>query len=121
MWEFPWTQPSDWYAATIFQGKAFEDTKIALDVVVKKQGVGTFAFHPYDWFESGVFRDLVDYAAATYSRRVKFLNFHEAANRLQQHLLLEQPLQSVRLLDLNNDGFLDVVICSDNVMVTMSW
>ncbi|MEM7313760.1 MAG: PVC-type heme-binding CxxCH protein, partial [Planctomycetota bacterium] len=48
--------------------------------------------------------------------RFAFLSFNDALQRLTQHLLANQPIRDdngdtgVRLVDLNNDGFMDVVI-----------
>src|SRR5207248_1317478 len=62
------------------------------------------------------------------SLTLKFVNFHEAEQRLYQNLTAGQPLRDVngqdngvRLVDLNNDGFLDVVIANDQVRKTRVW
>jgi len=72
--------------------------------------------------------EIIDYAATKYAGKLKFLNFREAADRLHKHMLLEQPLKNtlggdngVRLADLNNDGFLDVLIGNANVKATRLW
>ena len=63
-----------------------------------------------------------------HDKKVKFLNFAECAERIQKHLLAGQPLRAedgsdngVRVLDLNNDGFLDVVIGNRQIRKTRLW
>ena len=130
-WEFPCIVPSDWAAQHVQQPNnpdTVRDMKIALDVVVKKQGVFNLVFHPHGWIRNDQVIEIIDHAVSRYGRKVKFLNFREAADRLQKHLLLDQPLRAengsangVRLLDLNHDGFLDVVIANDRARHTRTW
>jgi len=61
--------------------------------------------------------EFIDYAVTTYGKRVKFLNFREALERVNANLLAGEAVRSsngqdngVRLIDLNNDGFVDVLI-----------
>src|SRR5204862_6611824 len=58
----------------------------------------------------------------------KFLTFRECHERLTKNLLAGQPLRSagggdngVRLLDVDNDGYVDVVIGSDKLRQTRVW
>lgn len=130
-WEFPCIVPSDWEAQNIFKPanpKLLEDLKAALDAVVAKQGIFNFVFHPYGWIANGQVVDFVDYADRQYGRRVKFLTFREAQERLNRWLLAGEPLRAsdggengVRLLDLNADGFMDVVIGNDQSRKTRLW
>src|SRR5205807_1498605 len=92
------------------------DFKQAIDAAVVKQGTFTLIFHPYKWIRNDQIVELVDYAVARHGKKIKFLNFREALARLNQNLLGGQSLRSpkgddngVRLLDLNCDGYLDVV------------
>ncbi len=118
-WEFPFVVPSDWTAQNL-QGvnepRTIEDWKLALDATVLKQGVFTMVFHTWGWIESTQMVELIDYAEETYGDSVKFLNFREALERLNRNLLAGVPLRGprgedngVRLIDLNRDGYLDVV------------
>ncbi|HXG47234.1 MAG TPA: PVC-type heme-binding CxxCH protein, partial [Methylomirabilota bacterium] len=119
-WQFPATVPSDWEAQNV-NGKnspvTVADWKAALDLTVLKQGVFTFIFHPHGWIRPEQMIEFIDYAVSRYGPRVKFLTFREAQERIDRHLLAGQPLRApgggdngVRVLDLNNDGFMDVVI-----------
>src|SRR5439155_14346434 len=104
------------------------DWKAALDAVVVKQGTFTFIFHPHGSIRTEQLVEFIDYAANKYAKKVKFLNFREAQERLDRNLLLGQALraangqdQGVRLLDLNGDGYLDVVIGNDRARKTRLW
>ncbi len=130
-WEFPAAVPSDWEAFHLHGATnpiTVADWKAGLDATLLKQGVFTMIFHPHGWMGNQELAGLVDYAASKYGARVKFLNFREAQECLNRNLLAGQPLRApngkdngVRLLDLNNDGFLDVVIGNEQVQKTRIW
>lgn len=130
-WEFPAMVPSDWEANNTHgpnQPTTVADWKAALDVAVLKQGVFTFIFHPHGWIRTDQLVEFIDYAVGKYGQKVKFLNFREAQERLDRNLLLGHPLRAaggqdngVRLLDLNNDGYIDVVVGNDQVRKTRLW
>ncbi|HEY0456555.1 MAG TPA: PVC-type heme-binding CxxCH protein, partial [Verrucomicrobiae bacterium] len=117
-WEFPCIVPSDWEAQNTHRptnNLTVADWKAAVDATVIKQGVFTMIFHPHGWINPEQMVDLIDYAAKKHGPKVKFLNFREAYDRLNQFLLAGKPLRTasgldsmVRLVDLDNDGFLDV-------------
>ena len=119
-WQFPAMVPSDWEAQHIHGTNnpiTVADWERALDITVLKQGVFTFIFHPHGWISANQMIEFIDYAVTKYGKKVKFLNFREALERINANLLAGHPLRSptggdngVRLLDLNNDGYLDVVI-----------
>ncbi len=130
-WEFPCAAPSDG-AAFHFQGSSnpvtLADWKAGLEATVLKKGVFTLVFHPWGFSGNDQETSLVDYADKKYGAKVKFLNFREAQDRLNQNLLAGQPLRAangedngVRLLDLNNDGFMDVVIANEQLRKTRVW
>jgi putative membrane-bound dehydrogenase-like protein len=119
-WEFPCMTPSDWQAQHLLgpgNPKLLEDWKAALDATVIKQGVFTFVFHPYGWSRNEQLVDFIDYAQTKYGKRVKFLNFREALERLNKRLLMGLALRDlksgsdmqIRVYDFNNNGFMDVV------------
>lgn len=127
VWEFPAIVPSDWQG--IVQAdpeQVLEDWKRALDIVVKKKGVFVLCTHPKGPITQIL--DLVNYALTRHGRRVKFLNFKDAHARLLENLLGGTPLRSphnkdhgVRLVDLNNDGHMDVVIANPDKRETRLW
>lgn len=118
-WEFPATVPSDWEAHNLHASTnpvTVADWKAALDYTVAKQGILPFVFHPHGWVASGQMVEFIDHAVSKHGSKVKFLTFPQAQERLNKHLLAGQPIRNakgadngVRLLDLNDDGFMDVV------------
>jgi putative membrane-bound dehydrogenase-like protein len=130
-WEFPCAVPSDWEANHYHKPNnpiTVRDWKAALDATVVKQGVFTMVFHPHGWIKNDQLVDLIDYAVAKYGKKIKFLTFKEALDRINKNLLNGNPLRGldggdngVRLMDVNNDGFVDVVIGNDAVRRTRLW
>lgn len=130
-WEFPCMVPSDWEAFNAHGAKnprTTEDWKAALDAVVLKQGVMAMVVHPHGWSDPQQLVELIDHAVAKHGKRVKFLNFREALERLEKHALAGESLRGkdtadngVRLLDLNADGFMDVVIGNAQRQITRVW
>jgi hypothetical protein len=130
-WEFPCAVPSDWEGQNIHKPnnpKTLEDMKASLDVAVLKRGVYNLVFHPHNWIQNSQVVELIDHAVATHGKKVKFLSFREAQERLNANLLAGAPLRDakggdngVELLDVNNDGFLDVVRSRDGVIEGRVW
>jgi len=118
-WEFPCATPSDWQAQALHKPanpQTTADWKALLDATVVKRGVMTMVFHPYGWSTPEQFVELIDHATKTYGKRVKFLTFREAEERLTKNLGDGVALRDtngadsgVRLVDLNGDGYLDVL------------
>ena len=131
IWEFGCAIPDDWQGQALHRPlnpKTVEDYRAVVDAVVIKRGTANFVFHPYAWIRSDQMIEVIDHAVSKYGNRIKFLNFRECATRLNQHLLLGQPLRAangqdngVRLLDVNDDGFLDVVIGNERLRKTRIW
>jgi len=130
-WEFPCIVPSDWESFNIAGLAApalLEDWKADLDRIVEQQGVFTAVFHPYGWSSPQQWVEFIDYAQTKYGQRVKFLNFKEALARLEKNALAGHTLNrgvgfdnSIRLLDVNGDGRMDVVIGERDQPVTRVW
>jgi putative membrane-bound dehydrogenase-like protein len=131
-WEFPCATPSDWAAQHLHgpnNPKTVRDWKALLDATVIKQGVFNLVFHPHGWISNEQVVDFIDYAAKKYGKRVKFLTFRECQERLNKNLLGGHPLRDpktgqdngVRLLDVDYDGYMDVVIGNDKVQQTRLW
>jgi putative membrane-bound dehydrogenase-like protein len=130
-WEFPCVMPSDWVAQHRQQPNnpaTVRDWKAALDATVIKRGVFCLVFHPHGWIRNEQIVDLIEHAVAKHGKKVKFLTFREAYERLNKHLLGGQTLRGadggdngVRLLDLDNDGYMDVVIGNDKLRQTRRW
>jgi len=118
-WEFPCIVPSDWEGHNLQKSgnpKTLEDLKAALDCVVLKQGVFNLVFHPYGWIKPEQVVDLIEHAVKKHGKKVKFLNFREALERLNKNLLEGNALRTadgqdnrVRLVDPGGAGKLRVV------------
>jgi putative membrane-bound dehydrogenase-like protein len=131
-WEFPCVMPSDWLAFHLHEANnpvTVRDWEAALDATVLKQGVFCMVFHPHGWIRNEQIVDLIDHAVTKHGKKVKFLTFREAQERLDRNLLAGQPLRDprtgqdngVRLLDVNNDGYMDVVVDNDKLQQTRMW
>jgi len=130
-WEFPCVMPSDWEASHLHKPNnplTVTDWKRALDLTVRDKGVMTMVFHPHGWIKNSQIVELIDYAVKTHGRKVKFLNFREAIDRINKNLLDGNPLRDatggdngVRILDVNHDGFMDVVIGNAHTRLTRIW
>ncbi|MBI3465358.1 MAG: polysaccharide deacetylase family protein, partial [Planctomycetes bacterium] len=130
-WEFPCVVPSDWSAQNLqqpFNPRTVTDLAAALDAAVIKQGVFNLVFHPHGWIRNDQVVQLIEHAVERHGPKVKFLTFREAQERLDRHLLGGHPLRAtgggdngVRLIDLNNDGYQDVVIGNNSTRQTRLW
>jgi len=109
-WEFPCVTPSDWQAQHLHKPNnpiTVRDWQAALDCTVIKQGVFCLVFHPHGWIRSEQLIDFIDYAVSKHGKKVKFLTFKEALERLNKNLLGGRPLRDEKG---QASGALDVVI-----------
>ncbi|RPH42432.1 MAG: dehydrogenase, partial [Planctomycetota bacterium] len=130
-WEFPGVVPDDSLGQRLNKPNSpatVEDLKATIDTVVEKQGTWTFVFHPHNWIKNSQLVELVDHAVEKHGRKVLFLNFREAQERLDKNLLGGHPLRradggdnGVRILDVDGDGHVDVVIGNDKAKTTRIW
>ncbi len=131
IWEMPIGVPDDWQGDHLQQAanpQTVTDLKKYADAVAIKQGVVNVTFHPHGWIRNDQVVSFIDHVAREQGTRVRFLNFKECLQRMNKHFLAGQPLRAadgadggVRLLDLNNDGFMDVVIGNDQLQRTRVW
>lgn len=130
-WEFPCLMPSDWdaqYLHGVRNPITVRDWIIGLKAIAKKQGVFTLVFHPHGWIDAEQVGKLVDAAQQELSGRVRFLSIAEAVRRIRTNALKGESLRradggdnGVRIVDVNNDGFMDVLIANDRLRLTRIW
>jgi putative membrane-bound dehydrogenase-like protein len=129
-WEFPCVVPSDWSAQHLQKPNnpdTLRDLKAALDITVLKQGVYNLVFHPHGWIKAEQIVELIDHAVAMHGKKVKFLTFREALDRLQKNLLNGGSLRDSRhgiaaaILDLDGDGYQDVVSTFYDAALARIW
>lgn len=130
-WELPSTIPDDWQGHNLQQPHhpvTIADMKAAIDATVSKQGIYVLTHHAGQWIRNDQVIELIDHAVDRYGDQVKFLNFREVYQRLTENLLGGQTLRAscggdhgVRLLDVNHNGLMDVVIGNENVQQTRIW
>ena len=131
VWEVPCLMPSDWDAQHLngkCSPKTVADLKRAVDATIIKRGIFSLCFHTHGWIANDQVIEVIDHAVAKHGRKIKFLNFHQMLQRLNRNLLGGHPIRAtngqdngVRLLDLNKDGFLDVVIGNEKLRQTRVW
>jgi hypothetical protein len=131
-WEFPCVMPSDWEGFHFYKqpcsAALVRDLEAAIDATVIKRGVMNVVFHPHGWIKNTQIVELIDHAVARYGNKIKFLTFREAQDRLNRNLLDGEPLRNahgqdngVRLLDVNGDGYMDVIVGNEKRCFTRVW
>src|SRR5688572_7431427 len=86
-WEFPCATPSDWQAQYVHKPNnptTTADWKALVDVTVAKKGVMNLVFHPHGWCTPEMLIEVIDHAVAKHGKKVKFLTFREAIERLSK-------------------------------------
>lgn len=127
-WQFPCMTPSDWQAQHLHKPNnplTLRDWKAALDCTVIKKGVFNMVFHPHGWIKAEQVVDFIDYTVAKHGKKVKFLTFKEAHDRLRKTVLARGQWRgaanNVFLLDVNNDGYIDIVDLRPQFNKTYLW
>jgi hypothetical protein len=127
-WQFPCMTPSDWQAQHLHKANnplTVRDWKAALDCTVIKKGVFNMVFHPHGWIKAEQVIDFIDHAVEKHGKKVKFLTFQEAYARLQKSLFRGDEWRGcadvVIPLDVNNDGYMDIVDLRTRAGKTYLW
>lgn len=131
-WEFPCAVPSDWAAQHLHKPNnpiTVRDWKAYLDAIVIKQGVFNLVFHPHGWIKADQIIDLIDYAESKYGKRVKFLTFKEALERLNTNVLGGSTLRDsktgtdngISLFDVTHSGYAGVLIHQGKRIEVRNW
>jgi hypothetical protein len=100
-WEFPYMTPSDWQAQHLHKPcnpQTVEDWKAALDSTVIKQGVFCMVFHPHGWIKNDQVIEFIDHTVAKHGKKVTFLAFKEAQERLDKSMFEGKGLRALRHL-----------------------
>ncbi len=130
-WEFPCLMPSDWDAQYLHgpnNPATVDDWIAALRALTVKQGALSLVFHPHGWIRNDQVARLIDAAEKELGGKVRFLSFAQALERINRNLLAGEPLRQpdgsdngVRILDVNADGYMDVLIGNPRVRSTRVW
>jgi putative membrane-bound dehydrogenase-like protein len=130
-WELPCSVPSDWEAQAHHGNnnpRTVTDMKAAIDETVARRGVYTLVFHPHGWITNAQIVELIDHVAKVHGDKVAFLSMREVRDRLNKNLLGNTSLRNasgtdngVRILDVNHDGYMDVVLANPDQKVTRIW
>jgi putative membrane-bound dehydrogenase-like protein len=129
--ELPFVYPNDYTGQALYGAQnpiMIADYKAAIDATVAKRGAVSLCFHAGEWMRNDQMVEVVDHADHTHGKKVKFLNMPELHDLMVKNLLGGHPLRDengedngVRLLDLNADGYMDVVISNANAKLTRIW
>lgn len=131
IWELPFAYPNDYTGQALFGNQnpiMIEDFKAAIDATVAKSGAVSLCFHSGGWMLSDQMVDVVDHAHRTHGKKIKFLNMREMHDLMVENLQAGHPLRNkkgedngVRILDINNNGFMDIVIGNPEAKLTRIW
>lgn len=130
VWELPWIVTAESLPTATRPGgpRTLADLKAAVGAVVARQGVCTLRLDPRRGPPADQVVALIDHVARTHGPRVRFLDLREVRERLDTHLLRGASLRDgegldngVRVLDVDADGDMDVLIGNDRVRLTRLW
>lgn len=130
-WEFPCAIPDDWQGQNlngVSSHKTAEDYRAVIDAAVIKRGTANLVCHPNNWIGQQLLLEVVDETIKKHGPQIRFLTFRECVDRLNKNLLAGQPIRAangqdngVRILDVNHDGYVDVVIGNEHLRQTRTW
>ena len=131
-WEFPCVTPSDWQAQHLHKPNnpiTVRDWKAALDATVIKQGVFYLVFHPHGWIRPEQIVELIDHARREARQEGEVPDVQARPGAAGQEPAGRPPAtrsdgrqdNGVRLLDLNNDGYMDAVVANRPTQMTRMW
>ena len=131
IWELPFVYPNDYTGQALHGAQnpaTIADYKAAVDATVAKQGAVSLCFHAGNWMRNTQMVEIVDHANRIHGKKVKFLNMREMHMLMTQHLLAGNPIRKpdgsdngIRILDVNNDGFMDVIIGNSKARICRVW
>ncbi len=131
IWEVPFVYPNDYTGQALHGAQnpiTIADFKAAVDATVAKKGAVSLCFHAGGWMRNEQMVEIVDHAARTHGRKVKFLTMREMDDRMVKHMLAGHPLRDtrggdngVRILDIDGDGYMDVVIGNARTRLSRIW
>ena len=130
-WELPIAIPGDHQHGCyegVYGRRLVRDWQASVDATFVKRGLMTLCFHPHGRCTPQEVVQVIDHAVRRHGSKVRFLNFREVIERINQNLLGGHPVRAddggdngVRLIDLNHDGYLDVVIGNETTRLTRLW
>ena len=131
IWEIPFVYPND-YTGQALNGAQnpvmIADFKVAVDATVAKQGAVSLCFHAGGWMRNDQMVEIVDHADRTHGKKVKFLTMREVDERMVENMLAGHSLRNakggdngVRILDIDGDGYMDVVIGNPGAKLCRIW
>jgi hypothetical protein len=128
IWEFPLIQPDDSISRWVPDAPVVREMNAAIDVAVIKKGICPIVFHTYNWMSQAEVNQVIDYADQTYGSQVEFMTIPTAVQLIEQNMLAGNCLRAtngqdngVRIMDVNNDGYMDVVIGNEILQQTRIW
>ena len=131
IWELPFVYPNDYTGQALHGAQnpvTIADYKAAVDATVAKQGAVSLCFHAGNWMRNSQMVDIVDHANRIHGKKVKFLNMGEMHKLMTSNLLAGNPIRKpdgsdngIRILDVNNDGFMDVIIGNSKARICRIW
>lgn len=129
--ELPFVYPNDYTGQALLGPQnqtTIDDFKAAVDATVAKQGAVSLCFHAGGWMRNSQMVEIVDHSVRTHGKKVKFLNMREMHELMVKNMFAGHPLRNakggdngVRVLDIDNDGYMDVIIGNAKAKLSRIW